>query len=274
MTTMKKMYQKKLLLALALLLPSVLQAQCTLQNTAFKSGEYLTYNLYYNWKFVWVKAGTANMSTVQSIHQGKPAWRASLVTQGNKRVDAYFILRDTLLSYSTLDLAPLYYRKAAREGKRYYIDEVAYDYSNGKINTRQHRQRADGTHSQQRETYPDCVYDMLTMFVRARSFNSENWEKGHTINFRMVDGNSCESARIVYRGKSVIKGDNGVKYRCLQLSYMELDDGKYKRIVDFYVTDDSNHIPVRLDMFLRFGSAKAFIVGIKGNRNPISSIVK
>ena len=55
---------------------------------------------------------------------------------------------------------------------------------------------------------------------------------------------------------------------------MELDDGKYKRIVDFYVTDDSNHIPVRLDMFLKFGSAKAFIVGIKGNKSTISSIVK
>ena len=98
-----------------------LSAQCPLKNTAFKSGEYLTYNLYYNWKFVWVKAGTASMSTVQSTYKGKPAWRASLTTRGNKRVDDYFILRDTLLSYSTLDLAPLYYRKGAREGKRYYF---------------------------------------------------------------------------------------------------------------------------------------------------------
>jgi hypothetical protein len=37
---------------------------------------------------------------------------------------------------------------------------------------------------------------------------------------------------------------------------MEYEDGKYKRIVDFYVTDDENHIPVRLDMFLKFGSAR------------------
>ena len=115
---------------------------------------------------------------------------------------------------------------------------------------------------------------MLTMFVRARSFDPSNWKKGHTIDFKMIDGNSCEPARIVYRGKSNIKGDNGVKYRCLQLSYMELSDGKYKKIVDFYVTDDQNPMPVRLDMFLKFGSAKAFIVGIKGNNSPISSIVK
>ena len=27
-------------------------AQCTFRNTAFSSGEYLTYNLYYNWKYM------------------------------------------------------------------------------------------------------------------------------------------------------------------------------------------------------------------------------
>ena len=251
---------KKILLFLSLC-ASISFAQCPLENTAFKGGEHLTYNLYYNWKFVWVKAGTASMSTVQSNYKGKTAWRASLITRGNDKVDQYFVLRDTLLSYSTLDLAPLYYKKAAREGKRYYIDEVFYDYAAGKTNARQHRKKADGNSDWLKKSYNECVYDMLTMFVRARSFDPANWKNGHTIDFKM-------------RGKSNIKGDNGVKYRCLQLSYMELDDGKYKRIVDFYVTDDSNHIPVRLDMFLKFGSAKAFIVGIKGNKSTISSIVK
>ena len=41
-------------------------AQCKFRNTAFKSGEYLSYNLYFNWKFVWVKVGNASMSTVES----------------------------------------------------------------------------------------------------------------------------------------------------------------------------------------------------------------
>ena len=70
-----------------------------------------------------------------------------------------------------------------------------------------------------------------------------------------------------------IKADNGIKYRCLRLAYMENEDGKYKRIVDFYVSDDQNHVPVRLDMFLRFGSAKAFLVSMKGLRHPVTSAV-
>jgi len=253
---------------------NVAQAQCTYKNTAFKSGEFLAYNLYYNWKFVWVKAGYASMTTVQSRYQGKPAYRASLTTRGNNRVDDMFVLRDTLLCYSSLDMAPLYYRKGAREGNHYTVDEIFYSYPNGKCHVRQHRQHNNGTHSWMKNTHDECVFDMINMFLRARSFNPEGWKKGHVINFPIADGNGKIPAQIKYRGKTTVKADNGVKYRCLQLSYLELEKGKYKEIVRFYVTDDQNHIPVRLDMFLRFGSAKAFLVSMKGNRNPITSVVK
>ena len=214
------------------------------------------------------------MYTVGSTREGKKAFRCSLTTRGNERADKMYLMRDTLLCYVGQDMSPIYYRKGAKEAKRYTVDEVFYSYPGGKIQVKQHRQHSSGSHTWQTHTYNDCVYDMLNMFVRARSFNPESWNKGHVIDFPMVDGNSCDPARIVYRGKQVIKGDNGVKYRCLQLCYMEKDGDKWKRVVDFYVTDDENHIPVRLDMFLRFGSAKAFVVGIKGNKNPITSIMK
>lgn len=71
-----------------------------------------------------------------------------------------------------------------------------------------------------------------------------------------------------------MKADNGKKYRCVELSYLEYEDRKWKEIVRFYVTDDQNHVPIRLDMFLKFGSAKAFLTSMKGVRNPISSLVK
>ena len=260
-----------LLLALAAF---TAQAQCTFKNTAFKSGEFLAYNLYYNWKFVWVKAGTASMSTVQSQYRGHHAYRSSLITRGNKRVDDMFVLRDTLLCYGTTDLAPLYFRKGAREGSRYTVDEVFYSYSDGRQHIRQHRQKNDGSHLWKNSTHTHCVFDMLNMFMRARSFNPEGWKKGYTVNFTMADGKNLDPAMIRYRGKTNVKADNGVKYRCLQLSYLEKDDGKYKEIVRFYISDDDNHVPIRLDMFLKFGSAKAFLTSMKGLKAPVGCIVK
>lgn len=246
---------------LAAALPS--RAQCAFTNTAFAPGEFLSYNLYYNWKFVWVKAGTASMSIVQSQYRGHQAYRASLITRGNDKVDNMFVLRDTLLCYNTLNLVPLYFRKGAREGKRYTVDEVFYKYSDGNCNVTHHRLHNSGRDTWLRKSYQNCIYDMLSIFLRARSFNPEGWKKGHDVPFNIADGNGITPAKLHYRGKTTVKGDNGIKYECLSLSYMEYEDNKYKEIVRFYVTDDEKHIPVRLDMFLKFGAAKAFLTSAK-----------
>ncbi|WP_288146052.1 DUF3108 domain-containing protein [Xylanibacter caecicola] len=247
--------------------PLMMGAQCSYKNTAFKSGEFLSYNLYYNWKFVWVKAGTASMSTVASRYKGQPAYRASLTTRGNGKVDNMFVLRDTLLCYSGQDLVPLYYRKGAREGKRYTVDEIWYTYKGGLCNLRQQRLHSDGRKDVRNYKSAECVYDMMNIFLRARSFSINGWKPGHVVNFPIADGNGTAPAQLKYRGKKTVKADNGIKYRCIELSYIEKEKGKWKEIVRFYVTDDANHVPVRLDMFLRFGSAKAFLTNVRGLRN-------
>ena len=98
---MKKI--KLALMLVLLLMAAQTQAQCTFRNTAFKSGEFLTYNLYFNWKFIWVKAGTASMSVVQSVYGGKPAYRGSLITRGNSKVDNFFVTLPWIWPRSTTE---------------------------------------------------------------------------------------------------------------------------------------------------------------------------
>jgi hypothetical protein len=64
------------------------------------------------------------------------------------------------------------------------------------------------------------------------------------------------------------------KFRCLVFSFYERENGKNHELIRFYVTDDQNHIPVRLDMFLSFGSAKAYLRSYKGVRSAMTSKVK
>ena len=113
---------KKLMLLL-LLVVSGLQAsaQCSSNNTAFKSGETLIYDLYFNWKFVWIKVGVASMNTTQTTYGGHPALRTYLITRGSKKADKIFVMRDTLMAYTGLDLVPKYYVKKAFEGKTYML---------------------------------------------------------------------------------------------------------------------------------------------------------
>lgn len=267
---------KTWLAGILLLASTAAAAQCTFKNTAFKSGEFLAYNLYYNWKFVWVKAGTASMSTVQSVYKGQEAYRCSLTTSGNGRLDNFFVMRDTLLCYATTDMAPLYFRKGANEGGKYRVDEVFYSYPNGKYQVKMHRMNDEGKSTYKTETLNDCVFDMLNLFLRARSFNPTGWKKGYTLDIPVADGNGTEKGRMTYDGKETVKADNGHKYRCLKLTYSEWSNKKqrFKKISTFFVTDDNNHIPVRIDLFLNFGSAKAYLVSMKGIRNSVTSEVK
>lgn len=269
------MRKLRLIITLATIAVSgVASAQCTFRNDAFLPGEFLSYNLYYNWKFVWVKAGSASMYVVKSTYDGRQAYRASLTTRGSDEADNFFVMCDTLLSYTSMDMAPLYYRKGAREGGRYTVDEVRYSYPNGNCAVSMSRQHTDGHTDRKHAIYEGCVYDMMSIFLRARSFKPETWKKGASVKFPIMDGNGRIPAEIKYLGKVVVRADNGRKYRCLRLSYTETERGKTKEIARFFVTDDKNHVPVRLDMFLKFGSAKAFLTNMKGTRNPITSTVR
>ena len=266
----------KIELAIVLLLVSSLyvSAQCGSVNKAFKSGEDLSYDLYYNWKFVWVKAGTASMSTDLSTYNGRPAYRTSLVTRGNRRVDNFFVLRDTLLGYTRTDLVPLYFRKGAREGDRYTVDEVRYSYAPSKVMLNQHYINKHGEHEYHKYESRNCIFDMISMLHRARNFDGDSFKVGYTMYLPLAFGKSVEHSRLVYRGKSNFKMSNGQKFRCMVFSYVETEDGKSKEIIKFFVTDDTNHIPVRLDMNLKFGVAKAYLSGYDNIRNAMTSRLK
>ena len=169
----------------------------------------------------------------------------------------------------------MYFRKGAEEGKRYTVDEVKFSYQNGKCIVDQQRTLRGNT-DKHHDEMPVCVYDMLSILLQARSYDPTEYKPGQKILFSMATGRAVEKQTLIYRRKENYKAENGVTYRCLVFSLVEYvgEEKKEKEVITFYITDDRNHLPVRLDMYLNFGSAKAFLTDIKGNRHPLTSIVK
>ncbi|MEJ8762627.1 DUF3108 domain-containing protein [Phocaeicola sp. HCN-40430] len=266
---------KKLVLCLCFLMGGIatIQAQCGAENNAIKAGETLSYELKFNWKFVWINAGWAKMTVNNTNYMGRPCLRTDLQSYTNKKIDFFFKMRDTLTCITTQQLEPLYFRKGAEEGKRYTVDEVKFSYASGKCIVDQQRTLYGNTEKHYDES-PVCVYDMLSILLQARSYDPTNYKPGLKIRFSMATGKDIEKQTLIYRGKENYKAENGVTYRCLVFSLVEYVNNKEKEVITFYITDDLNHLPVRLDMYLNFGSAKAFLTDIKGNRHPLTSIVK
>lgn len=253
-------------------------AQCPAMNNAFKSGEQLDYEMYFNWKFVWIKAGTARLKTdAIALTDSTNGFQTSLIATSSRRADHFFKMRDTLISRMTTQMEPLYFRKGAEEGKRYTVDEAWFSYPGGKSQANQRRLHKDGSIRTAQDTMDECIYDMLSILQRARSFDPKDYKVGDKIHFQMATGRKVEKQTLIYRGKKKFEAedDDETVYRCLVFSLVEYDKkGREKEVITFYITDDKNHIPVRLDMNLNFGTAKAFLTGASGLRNPQDSRIK
>ena len=116
---------------------------------------------------------------------------------------------------------------------------------------------------------------MMSIFLRARNFDASKLKKGGTIPMPISDAHSLSNSWLEFRGKENFKmSESKEKFRCLVFSFYEREDGKTHELIRFYITDDQNHIPVRLDMFLSFGTAKAYLKGYKGVRSAMTSKIR
>lgn len=270
--TMKKHKIKIFIFTLmALVMTAVSNAAPIRTVPAFKAGETLECNLYFNWKFVWVRAGNAGLIIRDTIFDGKKAMYMSLLSSTNRRADSFFKMRDTLTTIFTPDMRPLYYRKASEEGKHYYLNQVWYDYSDkDSITIRQSFRRNKEEIRQRTDRSATPVYDMMSLLAYARTIDFSRMQKGQRLTFPVATGKRIEKQHLIYRGKTVMESDKDVKYNCITVSLVEYDKkGKEQDIVNFHVTDDANKLPILLDLALNFGSAKAKLSSYRGLLYPL-----
>ena len=169
-------------------------AQCAAKNEAIQPGERLTYELKFNWKFIWVSAGEAKMDLLPVTYEGKPCYQTTLYSVSNKTVDMFFKMRDTLTCITTERLEPLYFRKGAEEGSRYTVDEVKFSYEDGKCIVDQHRWRKGANTVYAKDTLDYCVFDMLSILLQARSFDPTSYKKGDKISSKIFN---CGILRLI-----------------------------------------------------------------------------
>jgi hypothetical protein len=265
------MVKRILLLVLFAALLQPLAATNIKTKPAYKAGETLECVFYFNWKFVWVRAGDASLIIRDTIFNGQKAMSMSLLSSTNKRADAFFKMRDTLTTVFTPDMRPIYYRKASEEGKHYYLNQVWYDYSNGdSIKITQTFRRNKEALRKSTEMSAKPVYDMMSLLAYARTIDFSKMKKGQRLSFPVATGKRIETQHLIYRGKTKMESDKDIEYNCITVSLVEYDKkGKEQSIINFHVTDDRNKLPILLDLTLNFGSAKAKLSSYRGLLYPV-----
>src|SRR5574344_679110 len=233
-------------------------------NNILVDGESLDYTLRFNWKFIWINAGTASLQTYKTYYKGEPAFSTSLIANSSKGADKIFLLRDTLETTVSTQLEPLFFQKRCLEGKDIVNEQVSFSMLNGQFRAQIKKTMDDGTIREVDELRETTIYDMVSLLQYVRSLDTKNLTRDSELTFYMAGGRRVDRLPLRYLGYENIESENGLKYHCQVFSLVKTSIGNKgkkteEEVIRFFTPDDSRHIPIRIDLFLKFGVAKAIL---------------
>ena len=215
------------------------------------------FNLYLGIGPVKIPAGSAHLYDTDVIHNGRKAIRTAMEMSTNSMADRFFTLKDTIESFNTADGESLYFRKTVHEGKKHNIETASFSKDKDHfianlsiINALTRQQISQTTHSR-----PTRIFDLMSMIAFAQNIDTSDSKPGQTESLPMVNGNMVVQQYLVYTGNKRIKADNGKTYDCMIISIRDYKEGKERETVKAYVTNDSQHTPVQLDIILGTGTS-------------------
>jgi hypothetical protein len=141
--------------------------------------------------------------------------------------------------------------------------------------------REDVTFNQQNNTattlsgvfkVPNCVQDVLSAIYYARNIDFNKYKVDDKIPFSMFLDNQVYNLYIRYLGKEVIKTRYGkfraIKFKPLLVKGTMFEGGEKMEV---WVSDDANHIPLRVESPIVVGSVKVDMMQYRNLRYPLSS---
>lgn len=237
---------------------------CGLRNRAFEDGENISFNVFYSVIGLYVNAGSANFTVTLDHVNNRPAYHVVGVGSSNPSYDWIFKVRDRYESYiDTASLQPLKFIRNIDEGGFKKYENVTFNHqANTAVTT-------NGVFK-----VPNCVQDVLSAVYYARNIDFNKYESGDKIPFTMFLDNEVYNLYIKYLGKETVKTRYG-KFRAIKFKPLlvkgTLFEGGEKMTV--WVSDDANHIPLRVESPIVVGSVKVDMMQYRNLRYPLSSLI-
>lgn len=264
MTSLKKY----ILCVLPLIFSLTAKAQtdfCGIKNTSFQDGEKLYFKVYYNMGRLWVGAGLASFITTLENFNNKKAYHVVGDGKTLKSYEWFFKVRDKYETYIDADnMMPLKFIRNVDEGGFKIYNNVTFNQSIGQaIST-------NGVYK-----VPTCVQDVLSTIYYARSIDYSKYKPGDKIPFSMFLDDEVFNLYIRYIGKERITTKYGT-FNTIKISPLLIEGTIFKggEKMTVWVSDDNNHVPVRVDSPILVGSIKVDLVGYEKLRHPFSALLK
>lgn len=262
--SLKIIHPKYLLLSFLLLMfvtsQISAQAQPEFKLGAFQIGEKLQYSARYG--FIHAAEVVFEVQEAKKEINGKKPIHFVAKGGTTPSFDWFLKVRHRYDSYvDQSQLLPMQFTESVREGK-YKRDSYAnFDQKANKIIA------TKGTFNS-----PDVTFDILSMYYFARALDLRNVKVGEIIKMKYFLDDGIYPIDIEYLGKETISTESG-KFECLKFS-PALQPGRVFRKdsrMYMWMTNDSNRIPVKVEVEILIGSLVLELEKYSGLKNPITS---
>lgn len=279
---MKRNFLKLGLLATALILlltSAGNDTSTTVKNAVFKPGEQVSYDIYYNWGFIWINAGDVNLSVGAVNYKQKPSYRFYIAGKTLSSFDHFYKVRDTLMSITDQEtMLPYYFKRMTHEDSYWAQDEFHFLETGPKTSLITDCRRRKGRRNVDTLSFDKQVTDLVTAFYRVRNLNFDNMPLNSKVPFSIVfdDDDKEFNLHFKYIGKGEIELKNGKKYRCHMLRPLLIKGQVFKEEdgMTIYLSDDGNKIPIMVESKIRVGSVKCMLNSAQNTKYPISCEIK
>jgi hypothetical protein len=265
---------KRIFLILGLFL-SIFSAYA--EEIPFKEGEILKYDINFKWGLVMMKAGTANHTIKKSSYDNNLTYETTLNFKTTSFFDGIFKVRDTLFSHLNTDLEPLYHIRKINEGKTCFWEEVFVKiHSENYTKAQVKRQNQEAVKFDTTIVANNAGYDILSIFSFARTLDYSQLTQDETFHISSFIGKDKINITIHFKGQAVIEKNEYVKYKAYRL-VIDIGDEVFnesKNAMEIWVSDDKNHVPLKIKAKLKIGAAEANLTSWKNLKYPFTSEIR
>jgi hypothetical protein len=229
-------------------------------NTAFAVGERLTFDLSYGF----VHAGEAIMAIPDYKYvNGRKTYETQVLANSYSSFDWIFKVRDRYATFMDIDgIFPWRFEQHVREGSYSHDYDAFFDPDAKTAET------SDGN----KYATEQYVHDIVSAFYYVRTLDLERMKKGDVIQLTNFYDGKTNPLPVRVLGHQRISVDAGT-FDCIVIQPDVVKGGLFKSegSITIWMTDDANHMPVRMASKILIGSIQANLVSYQGEHAPLTA---
>ena len=230
----------------------------------FAEGESLQFRVYYNMGFVWINAGNVTMDIADQNYRGRKTYHITGFGKTAKSYEWFYKVTDRYETYLDPEtLLPEKFIRDVDEGGCKFKNDVTFYHSKGIALSDTSLYRI-----------PECTQDILSSIYFARTIDFSKLRAGDKVPFNVFLDNKVYHLTVRYDGKERISTRMG-EFNAIRLIPQVVKGTIFKDEdkMTIWVSDDDNHVPLRVSSPILVGSIKVDLVGYNNLVNPFTSAI-